>query len=178
MLLAGTFLAAIGVYLLLGARFDQFGWGEALGLMCAFGWSVYILLVNAWGPGENPWRFTAIQFLVTSIVTSAVVPFLPGGTTALARLVPILLDPAVFWNALIMTTFATAVAFALLNKFQPQLDPTRASLLYMVEPVVATAFAWVMVPGRGQTTTALVGAGLILLANVVVEVFGTKRRDK
>jgi len=172
-LATGVVVAAVGVYLLLGARFDQFGWGEALGLACAVGWSVYILAVDAWGRQQETWRFTSIQFIVCGLVMTLFCLTLPGGAAALGNLDELLLQPDIFWNTLLMTLLATAIAFALLNRYQPMLDPTRASLLYMVEPIVASIFAWVMI-GRGQTVIAMIGAGLILLANVLVEVLGRR----
>jgi drug/metabolite transporter (DMT)-like permease len=59
--------------------------------------------------------------------------------------------------------------------FQPKLDPTRAALLYLGEPIFAALYAYLAV-GRTLSVMALLGAGLILSANVLVEVL--ERRTK
>ena len=56
----------------------------------------------------------------------------------------------------------------MLNFFQPRVDPTRAALIYLVEPIFAAAYAYVAT-GRGLTGIGIVGAVLILVANVAVE---------
>ena len=74
-------------------------------------------------------------------------------------------------NVVLLAAFPTVGAFTLLTFFQPRLDATRAALIYLVEPIVAAAYAYVAA-GRQLLTLALVGAALILAANVLVEVLG------
>ena len=73
--------------------------------------------------------------------------------------------------------FPTVGAFTLLNFFQPRLDATRAALIYLMEPIVAAAYAYVAI-GRALHPVALVGAGLILAANVVVEVLSARAQSR
>lgn len=69
--------------------------------------------------------------------------------------------------------FATIGAFGLLTHFQPFVEPTRAALIYLFEPVVATI--WAAVAARhGLERIALLGASLILAANVFVEVLSIR----
>jgi drug/metabolite transporter (DMT)-like permease len=62
----------------------------------------------------------------------------------------------------------TIGSFGLLNFFQPRVDPTRAALIYLVEPIFASAYAY-FATGRGLTSIAMLGAALILAANLFVE---------
>lgn len=77
--------------------------------------------------------------------------------------------PEVTVNILLLTVFATIGAFGLLTHFQPFVEPTRAALIYLFEPVVATLWAAVAA-GRGLGKVALIGAALILAANVLAEI--------
>ena len=70
---------------------------------------------------------------------------------------------------------STMIAFGLMFYFQPKLDPTRAALIYLAEPIFAALYAYMAV-GRTLSTIALLGAGLILAANVLVEIL--ERRSK
>jgi hypothetical protein len=79
----------------------------------------------------------------------------------------------------LLVVIATMTAFGLMFYFQPKLDPTRAALVYLGEPIFAALYAYVAV-GRALSAVALVGAGLILAANVLVELMGwhQKRRAR
>jgi drug/metabolite transporter (DMT)-like permease len=70
---------------------------------------------------------------------------------------------------------STMTAFGLMFYFQPKLDPTHAALIYLAEPVFAALYAYVAV-GRALSIIALLGAGLILAANVLVEVLARRPR--
>ena len=74
-----------------------------------------------------------------------------------------------------ITALVGGGAFGLLFYFQPKLDPTRAALIYLAEPIFAAFYASVAV-GRTLSVIALLGAGLILAANVLVEIL--ERRSK
>ena len=173
----GVTLATAGVWLMMAAP-SGFGVGEALGLACALAFGLYILAVNAVARTEDPWRMTAGQFLVVGVTCFGTCALLDGGHAV---------GPAEAWNVMrsgrdvwlnvgLLAVFPTVGAFTLLNLYQPKLDPTRAALIYLVEPVVATAYAWAMV-GRTLDRYTILGAGLILVANVVVEVLSSGPRD-
>jgi drug/metabolite transporter (DMT)-like permease len=180
LLWAGVAVATAGIWLMTGATPAGFGSGELLGLACAACFAVYILAVNASARTETAWRLTAAQFVVTSAVCFAACLIVPGGG-------PRALSPGAMWgvlsrdgvwlNVLLLSAFPTFGAFVLLNVCQPRLDATRAALIYLFEPVVAAAYAWAAA-GRKLGVEALVGAGLILTANVLVEVLSARAKRK
>ena len=69
----------------------------------------------------------------------------------------------------LLTVFCTLVAFGSMTIFQPRIDPTRATLIYLLEPIFAAAYAWVAL-GEAMTKAGAAGAALILLANVAAEI--------
>lgn len=165
---AGVAVATAGVWLMTGATPAGFGAGEWLGLSCALAFSLYIFAVNAAG-----------QCLAVGLVCAATCLLLDGGPRFMqpANAFRLLAPRDVWLNLLLLTVFPTLGGYVLLNFFQPRLDPTRATLIYLVEPVAAAAYAWVAV-GRGLDATGLIGAGLILLANVLVEVFTARAKRR
>jgi drug/metabolite transporter (DMT)-like permease len=173
----GVALATLGVWLMTGAAPSGFGVGEALGLACALAFSLYLLAVNAVAKAEDAWRMTAGQFLVVGAACFAACALVEGRQAlwpaAAVRLVTS--DRDVWLNVVLLTLFPTVGAFSLLNHYQPKLDPTRAALMYLMEPVVAGVYAWVAA-GRALDAMILVGAGLILAANVIVEVLSARPR--
>jgi drug/metabolite transporter (DMT)-like permease len=166
----GVALATAGVWLMTGASPSGFGAGELLGLGCAFTFSLYILVVNAVSKTEDAWRMSVGQFLVVAAACAATAAFVPGRGQLRpdAALRVVNSAPAVWGNLLALVAFATVGAFTLLNFFQPRLDATHAALIYLMEPVIAAVYAYVFA-GRAMHTMMLVGASLILAANVLVE---------
>lgn len=179
---AGVALATLGVWLMTGAAPTGFGIGELLGLACALAFSCYILAVNAAArAGESPWRLTAGQFLVTGLVCLLTCLPLAGGralfTHPLATTAHLLAPKDALLHLLLLTAFPTLAAFGLLNFFQPRLDPTRATLLYLLEPVVAAVYAWA-IKDRGPNAVGWLGAALILAANLLVEALSVAKANQ
>ena len=173
----GVGLATLGVWLMTGFQPHGFGRGEILGLACAFLFSLYILAVNAASIHETPWRMVGSQFAVVAIACFITCAFLRGGREHLAvrPMIHIVTASGVWKNLLLITTLTTLLSFGLLTFFQPKIDATRAALLYLAEPIFATIYAAIAANHRpGYMTIA--GAGLILIANVVVEVLSSSTK--
>lgn len=171
----GVILATAGVWLMTGAQPSGFGLGEILGIAAAFLFSLYILTVNAASTRETPWRMVGAQFGTTAVICFASCAFLRGGRANLhpMAMIHILSIRTVWLNLLFLTLFTTLVAFGLLTFFQPLLDPTRAALIYLAEPIFATLYAAIVAGHRAGLMT-LAGAALILIANVLVEVLSAR----
>jgi len=165
---AGVTLATIGVWLMTGATPTGFGIGEMLGLGAAIVFSGYIISVNTIVPRENPARMALGQFVVTAAMTFIACLCVPSGAQSLASSASILSLPVVWVNAALLVVLTTVGAFGILNFYQPRVDPTRAALIYLVEPIFAAAYAWIAT-GRGLTAIGMLGAALILIANLFVE---------
>lgn len=168
----GVAVATGGVWLMTAATPSGFGIGEALGLGCALAFSWYILAVNA--AKEQASRLVAGQFVITAIVCLAVAAALPGRAILLpGKLAFVLADPAVWINLLLLTVITTVGGFALLTYFQPMLNPTQATLVYLCEPIFATIYAAVAA-GHRPTRLGIVGAAMILAANAIVELLSSR----
>jgi drug/metabolite transporter (DMT)-like permease len=168
----GVAVATAGIWLLTAATPSGFGIGEMLGLGCALVFSWYILAVNAAKVPAS--RLVAGQFVTVAVVCFAVAAMLPGRSLLLpGQLAHAIESPAVWGNLLPLTIFTTVSAFALLTYFQPLLDPTQATLLYLCEPVVATIYAAIAAAHR-PSKLGIVGAAMILAANVIVELLSGK----
>jgi drug/metabolite transporter (DMT)-like permease len=169
----GVVLATIGVWLMTGAAPSGFGIGELLGLSCALVYSVDIIVLNYLITPANVSRLTAGQFLVVGLSNLIACLFLPGGGAGLARGHELVLMPAVGSNVALLAIFPTLLSFGLQFRFQPRLDPSRAALIYLMEPIFASLFA-LMLNGRGLNGIAVMGAALIIVANLLVELVASR----
>ncbi|MGB7160038.1 MAG: DMT family transporter [Tepidisphaeraceae bacterium] len=165
---AGVGLATLGVWLMTGASPSGLGAGEMLALGGAIVFSGYIIAVNVIVPHENPARMALGQFAATALMTIIACLYVHAGPEALAQSGRILGAPQIWLNAALLIVFSTIGSFGLLTFFQPRVDPTRAALIYLVEPIFAAAYAYVAT-GRGLSSIGMLGAALILIANLFVE---------
>ena len=174
----GVVLATGGVWLMTGAQPQGFGWGGVLGLLCALFFSLYILAVNAAVEREDPFRMTAAQFVMVSVLCFATCPFLDRGGFSLhaVSVVQVLSLREVWVNLGLLTLFTTLIAFGLLTFYQPRIDPTRAALIYLAEPVFATVYA-ALAAGHRTGPLTLAGAALILIANLLVEILSARKAE-
>ena len=170
----GVILATAGVWLMTGATPRGFGIGELLGLACAFTYSIDIIIVNYLITPASASRLTAGQFLVVGLVNLLVCLFLPGGSGALADAGKLLSMREVGVNIALLTIFPTLGAFGLQFRFQPRMDPSRAALIYLMEPIFASLFALIL-NHRGLPAIAAAGAAMIVLANLLVELVSARR---
>ena len=173
----GVIVAGAGVWLMTGATTGSIGVGELLGLACAVAYSADIIAVNYLvRPGEAV-KITGGQFIVVGAITAVTLLFLRGGPQSLSpdRLIDLMSHPPIGLNVALLTVLVSMGAFGLQFRFQPHIDPTRAALLYLMEPIFASMYAWA-VAGRGLSGVEMIGAAMILAANLMVEALQARRR--
>ncbi len=173
----GVVLAGAGIWLMTGAMPRGLGVGEILGFSCSIVYSFMIIAVNVLVARDDPWRMTAAQLVVTGLSGLALCAFSAPGRHVLwpATAGHILAQPLVWQNLALLILLPTIGSFGIMMFFQPRIDPSRAALIYLLEPVFAAAYAWIAI-GRKLGLMELLGAGLILAANLLVEALSLKGR--
>jgi drug/metabolite transporter (DMT)-like permease len=89
-------------------------------------------------------------------------------------------SPSWLCLTLALAVICTVGAFWLMNKWQPKIPATQAGLIYCIEPVLASVFAlflpgifssWASIdyPNELATWSLVVGGGLIMSANILVQ---------
>jgi drug/metabolite transporter (DMT)-like permease len=169
---AGAAIALAGVYVLTDPRGGAFGIGEILTAFSAVAWSVQIQLTNIVTRKHRPESVTFIMFVMAVIYFGAALAVLGTDGAALARAC---LVPRVAWTVVFTATVCSIAAITIMNRFQRDLPPTRASVIYTLEPVFAAAFAaW---GGEAMTSRKLLGGAIIIGGNLVCEMFHARSRS-
>jgi drug/metabolite transporter (DMT)-like permease len=158
-----------------GAAPTGFGVGELLGLGCALLFAVHMIALGRLGQRDSAGRLTVGQFFSVGLGSAVACLYVDSSLSHLG--------PAVQWHlattnmiwldVLLLVVISTMGAFGLMFHFQPKLDPTRAALLYLAEPVFAALFAYI-VAGRTLSAIALCGAVLLLIANALAELLARR----
>jgi hypothetical protein len=129
--------------------------------------SGYIISVNTIVPNENPAAMALGQFAMTALMRwsracSSMRAASARGERAGRRRAGRVDEPR------LLVVFTTIGSFGLLNFFQPKVDPTRAALIYLVEPIFAAELR-VRRGGSRLTKVGMAGAALILVPTSSVE---------
>jgi drug/metabolite transporter (DMT)-like permease len=171
--LLGAALSLVGVYVLSNPS-GGLGRSEALTLLCAVAFAFQIQLTNVITRSHSPEAISFVQF-------GCAVAF--SGLTMLAMgvrpadVVGSLGERHVAWTVLYTAVACTVVAMGVLNRYQRDIPATRASVLYMFEPVFAALFALAFT-GEAMTPRKLIGGGIILGGNLLCELIGRKAAEK
>ena len=160
----GVGLALSGLFLLTWNPTWSFNPGDVLVLVCSLFIAMHILGLDALTAGFDGRALTFVQ-----VATVAVWSLL--GSLAYEPVTWPRSWPPDLVSALVITAvFATVYAFWVMTSFQRLTTPTRASLIYTLEPVFAAIFS-ILLLGEQLTVLAWFGGALIVLGMVIAELF-------
>lgn len=157
-------MSVYGLYLLCmteGSLTLQFG--DLLVLVCAFLFSIHIMVVDHFTPKGSGVAISCIQFFTCGII-SGVLTFLfetPTLSGILAAWMPILYAGAL----------SSGVAYTLQIVGQKDMNPTLASLIMCLESVISALAGWLILH-QALSTRELLGCVLMFIAIVISQVKG------
>jgi drug/metabolite transporter (DMT)-like permease len=169
--LAGALVSLGGVWILTDPA-GGLGRGEVLTLLCAVAFALQLQLTNLVTRKHPPEAVTLVMFASAVAVSAAGLTLL--GTSP-ASLVRGLGGNRVWWTTLYAAAVCSVAAFWALNRFQRDITPTRAAVIYMLEPVVAALLA-VLLEGEPMTPRKLLGGAVIVGGNLLCEMMGAKTK--
>ena len=167
--LAGAALSLVGVYVMTDPSVG-FGRGEVLSIACAVAFAFQIQMTNVITRSHSPEAISFVQFgcaMAFSGLTLVAMGVRP------AQIAGSLGERRVAWTVLYTAAACSVVAMGVLNRYQRDISATRASVLYMMEPVFAALFALVFT-GEGMTPRKIIGGAIILGGNLLCELIGRK----
>jgi drug/metabolite transporter (DMT)-like permease len=170
--LVGGALSVVGVYVLSNPS-GGLGRSEILTLLCAVAFAFQIQMTNVITKSHSPEAISFVQFgsaVFFSGLTMVVMGVAPGA------LVRSLGERHVAWTVLYTAVACSVVAMGVLNRYQRDISATRASVLYMLEPVFAAVFA-LLFTGEAMTPRKIIGGAIILGGNLLCELIGRKAAE-
>jgi drug/metabolite transporter (DMT)-like permease len=166
----GVVLAVIGAAYMKGPPQGGLSLGAWSTIGCAVVFGAHILMTDYATKRADPMAITLVMFLFSIAWNGLALLVAPGG--------PAMFEPALIGQAFTDFTFvgtevacavfATVIAVSVLNRWQKELAPSRAAIVYTAEPVLAAVIS--ILAGRDTVTLWLAfGATMILLANISAE---------
>lgn len=143
--------------------------GDAITLLCAVGYAGYMMRLEHYNARHDAITLTVVQLLGVTAMASL---WVGVDLVALEATLPEV--SALPWSRIVyLGVLATAVTTWMQTLGQRLVGPTRTALLYMLEPVWAALFAYVML-GHGLGWRGWLGACAILGATLMVELKGAR----
>jgi drug/metabolite transporter (DMT)-like permease len=155
-------LAVLGLFLLTGAQ-PSLGFGDAITLVTAVFFGIWFVQIGAWANRFDVLTLTCVELLAIAAFSLPLV--LLGGLGSFTA-------QAVF--AVVFTGLGcSAFAFSIQVWAQRRVEPARASIINLLEPVVAGFVGYAV--GERLGWGGYLGA-LIILAGILVAEAGARRR--
>jgi drug/metabolite transporter (DMT)-like permease len=156
--LAGIFLALAGLWQLARGGAEGFNRGDLLSTLCAFFIAIHIILVSKLLRDEDVYLVTLVQFAVVALLGAILVAILPGE--------PYRIGPVSATALLYCAVFPTIICFTLQNTFQRYTTPTKAGLIYTLDPVWSM-LGGVLILGERLSGREWLGCALIFAAVIL-----------
>ncbi|MCI0707200.1 MAG: DMT family transporter [Ignavibacteriae bacterium] len=156
----GVALVTIGLYFLTSPEGSGMNTGDWLTLGCALSWALYIVYLDIYGSKYDAAQLTFAQFLVSIVGGAIGAIFLEE-----SRFVPAF---ELYGALAYLAVFATVIALFVQTKYQKETTPTRAAVIFSVEPVFAAIIAYIVLDEM-IGSLGMVGGGLIVVGLLVSE---------
>ncbi len=156
----GVLIVAVGLWFLTSPAGSSFNMGDALTLSCAFLFAIYIVYLDVVAHDLSAMQLTFLQCAANTVL--AFVGMLLFETVSLAwsgRTIAILAY---------LTLFATVLTTYTQTRYQKDTTPTRAAVIFSIEPVIASVIAY-FVLGESLGPLGILGGGLIILGVLTSE---------
>jgi drug/metabolite transporter (DMT)-like permease len=156
----GVVVVSAGLWLLTSPSGSSFTVGDALTLVGAVLFAVYIVYLD----------------VVSHEMSTLQLTFLQTACVAVCSGISLLLLEHAWWVAsqrlvmslIYLTLLATVATTYIQTRFQKDTTPTRAAIIFTVEPVIASVLAYLIL-GEHLGALGVVGGGLIILGVLLSE---------
>lgn len=151
-------MAVAGLYLLCITESFSIGTGDILVLVCAFLFSLHILVIDHFSPLTDGVKMSCIQFFVCGILS---------GIAMLLTEQPHLTDIIQAWLPILYAgVLSCGVAYTLQIVGQKDMNPTVASLILSLESCISVLAGWLIL-GQKLSGREFLGC-LIMFASIIL----------
>ncbi len=160
---AGVVFASVGmVFITLSDNINNFSYGEIFGIINGFFIAVHILLTDKFSREHNALNLTSIQISVVAVLSIiAYIIFEPSISLKI-------FNTYLIFALFVTSILATVVAFFIQTIMQQYTTPTKAAIMFTMEPVSAAFFSY-FIGNELLTLKQYVGAFMIIAAMIIAE---------
>jgi drug/metabolite transporter (DMT)-like permease len=155
----GIVVVIIGLYLLTSPTGSGINFGDGLVLVSAAVFGIYIVYLDIFTKEENVLHLAFIQVTVTSLTACVTIPF---------EEIILIPNNQVIISLVYMGIMATVVTTYIQTRYQKDTTPTRAVIIFTVEPVITAVLAYYIL-SELLGIVGIIGALTIIIGILVSE---------
>ena len=153
--------AVFGLYLLCINEGFSINKGDLLILICAFLFSVHILVIDSFSPNTDGVKLSCIQFMVCGIIS-----ILPSAILEAPLISDIIKSMGPILYAAV---FSSGIAYTLQVVGQKYTSPVIASLILSLESVFSAIFGWIIL-SQTLSTKEIIGCIIVFAAIINAQI--------
>lgn len=155
----GIIVVTSGLYLLTSPSGSELNYGDVLVLISALIFGVYIVYLDIYSRNENVFHLAFVQVAVTTTI---------AGLASLFETPVFVPSMQLLMSLLYMGICATVFTTYVQTRYQKDTTPTRAVIIFTIEPVIASILAYIVL-NEVLETAGLIGAALIIFGILISE---------
>lgn len=153
-------IAVIGMYFLCMSGESGINKGDLLILLCAFGFSVHILIIDHFSPKVNGVKLSCIQFWICSAISFF--PMMIFEKPEISKII------AAWAPILYAGVLSSGAGYTMQIIAQKDIEPTIASLICSLESVFSVLFGWLILK-EALTAKELLGCALVFAGVILTQ---------
>jgi drug/metabolite transporter (DMT)-like permease len=158
----GIGLVMVGLYLLTAPEGSSFTIGDALTLLCAAVFGLYIVYLDVFTKSDDFRLLAFLQFVVTLVAS--------GVGYTLFEVPRFQASDFLFGALAYLAVLATVLTLVVQTRYQKDTTPTRAAVIFSLEPVFAALLAYVVI-GEQIGTLGVIGGAVVVGGLLVSELW-------
>jgi drug/metabolite transporter (DMT)-like permease len=163
--LIGIVIVSVGLWLLTKPSGGGFGVGDGLTLSCAIVFGLYIVALDIISKQHD-----IIHLAFLQMISCAALSWISFGILENPLFKP---TPNALWGLAYLTILATVATTYVQTRFQQDTTPTRAAIIFTIEPVWAAISAYLFLH-EILGMAGLLGGGLIIAGILISELSGSR----
>jgi|TARA_B100001094_G_scaffold315740_1_gene356090 drug/metabolite transporter (DMT)-like permease len=168
----GVLLATFGAGWISGPPRVEFGVGEWLTVISGFLFAMHIIVTDRVTRLVDPIQSTGTMMITVMVLAFGILVLDPlgyGGVGWFSNAVELMRSMDYVIPLALCGFFGSFVALAALMRYQKEITPVRAALVYAFEPVWAAVVSLILGLEGDPSTWLFIGAGALLMGNLIIE---------
>lgn len=158
--IAGVLIVTLGLWFLTSPDGASFNAGDAMTLVCALLFGIYIVYLDVISHDMSPIQITFLQVATNAVLALAAM--------SLFERAPLTFSRGTAMGIVYLTLIATVITTFLQAKYQKDTTPTRAVVIFTIEPVFASITAALFL-GERLGVLGMIGGGCIVAGVLISE---------
>ncbi|MDX9800171.1 MAG: DMT family transporter [Spirochaetia bacterium] len=156
--ITGLAVVFAGMIMITSPKAEGINIGDILTLASALSYAFYIVLIDIYPAREDAGVLVAIQFLIMGILGLITAP--------LVETVFISFSSGLVFSLAYLSILGSAVCIYIINRFQHYTTPTRAVLIYALEPMFSV-FLGIIILAESKAPLKIAG-GIVILSGILL----------